>query len=61
MANRNEQLLESEDYRALGVFNRLKLRIHGLRVAYTPNADACLACGLCVAACPEHAITLVRV
>ena len=26
--------------------------------AYTPNADDCRACGLCVVACPEDAITL---
>ncbi|MDH4249099.1 MAG: 4Fe-4S binding protein, partial [Deltaproteobacteria bacterium] len=28
------------------------------RTAYTPHAQACKACGLCVTACPEHAITL---
>jgi 4Fe-4S ferredoxin len=38
----------------------LKLRVHGMKMAYTPNADACRSCGLCVAACPEHAITLAR-
>jgi len=42
------------------VLNKLKLRVHGMHVAYTPNADACRACGLCVTACPERAITLVR-
>jgi ferredoxin len=26
--------------------------------AYTPNADDCRACGLCVVACPEQAIML---
>ncbi len=26
--------------------------------AYTPNADPCRACGLCVVACPEDSITL---
>jgi len=31
-----------------------------MKMAYTPNVDACLACGLCVAACPEKAITLSR-
>jgi ferredoxin len=24
------------------------------------NVDACRACGLCVTACPEHAITLAK-
>ena len=48
------------DYQDLGAFHKLKLRVHGMKVAYTPNADACRACGLCVSACPEHAITLGR-
>ena len=49
-----------EDYRELGILNRFKLRVHGFKVAYTPNADACRSCGLCVTACPEHAITLAK-
>ncbi|HKX44236.1 MAG TPA: 4Fe-4S dicluster domain-containing protein [Burkholderiaceae bacterium] len=48
------------DYRPLGALHKLKLRVHGMQVAYTPNAAACRSCGLCVAACPEHAITLAR-
>lgn len=55
------QRIEQEDYRKLGAFHRLKLRVHGMRVAYTPNADACRSCGLCVSACPERAITLERI
>jgi 4Fe-4S ferredoxin len=54
------QRIEDEDYRHLGALNKLKLRVHGMRVAYTPNADACRSCGLCVSACPERAITLHR-
>ena len=50
--------IDEEDYRQLGVLNRFKLRVHGFKVAYTPNANACRSCGLCVTACPEHAITL---
>jgi 4Fe-4S ferredoxin len=53
--------IETPDYRALNVLHRFKLRVHGMKVAYTPNADACKSCGLCVSACPEHAITLSRV
>jgi 4Fe-4S ferredoxin len=52
--------IDEEDYRAFGALQKLKLRVHGMRMAYTPNADACRSCGLCVAACPEHAITLAR-
>ena len=52
--------IDDADYRSLGMMNRLKLRVHGMRVAYTPNADACSSCGLCVTACPERAITLTR-
>ncbi|WP_431286740.1 4Fe-4S binding protein [Roseateles chitinivorans] len=39
----------------------MKNRIHGGKVAYAPNADQCGACGLCVTACPENAINLVKV
>ena len=52
--------IDEADYRALALPFRLKLWVHGKRTAYTPRADACEACGLCVAACPEDAITLVR-
>ena len=48
------------DYHRLGALHKFKLHVHGMKVAYTPNADACRACGLCVSACPEHAITLSR-
>jgi 4Fe-4S ferredoxin len=54
------QRIEDTDYRSLGVLNRFKLRVHGMQVAFTPNADACRGCGLCISACPEHAITLER-
>ena len=52
--------IANADYQGLGIVSKLKLRVHGMMVAYTPNADACRACGLCVSACPEHAITLHR-
>ncbi|MBC3919435.1 ferredoxin family protein [Undibacterium sp. CY18W] len=51
----------SEDYKKLGLLAQIKQRVHGMKVAYTPHADACRACGLCVTACPERAITLRRI
>lgn len=52
--------IEPEDYQALNVLHKLKLRVHGMKVAYAPNADACKSCGLCVRSCPEKAITLTK-
>ncbi|MFM0056141.1 ferredoxin family protein [Paraburkholderia phytofirmans] len=50
--------IDELDYRGLDLMHRLKLRVHGMKVAYTPNAQACRSCGLCVTACPERAIKL---
>lgn len=52
--------IDDKDYKQLGLLAQLKLRVHGMKVAYTPRADACRACGLCVTVCPEKAITLRR-
>jgi 4Fe-4S ferredoxin len=52
--------MADEAFGALPWFAKLKVSAHGRRTAHTPNADACRACGLCVAACPERAIRLVR-
>lgn len=52
--------IDDDEYRAQLLLVRLKLLVHGKKTAYTPHADACRACGLCVVACPERAITLVR-
>jgi NAD-dependent dihydropyrimidine dehydrogenase PreA subunit len=50
--------IDDADYAALGFLTRLKVRAHRMQSAYTPRADACRACGLCVVACPERAIRL---
>ena len=47
------------EFAALGMLGKLKSVAHGRKTAHTPRADACQACGLCVVACPEKAITLV--
>ena len=51
--------IEHDDWNALSRFEKLRVWAHKRQTAYAPNADACRACGLCVVACPEKAITLV--
>lgn len=52
--------LGAEDRTALSLRGRLKAFFHGGKQAFAPRADQCHACGLCVSACPEDAISLVR-
>jgi NAD-dependent dihydropyrimidine dehydrogenase PreA subunit len=54
------QQIDDADFAQLGFFAKLKSRAHGRMTAYTPRADVCHACGLCVDACPENAIKLER-
>jgi 4Fe-4S ferredoxin len=51
--------IDDEDFSRLSFRGKLKSRAHGRLTAYTPKEDLCQACGLCVVACPEKAITLV--
>lgn len=53
--------MEDDLFAELGLFAKVKSALHGRKMAYTPRADECLACTLCVKACPERAITLVKV
>lgn len=48
------------DRAGLSFTGKLKGMLHGWKQSYAVNADACRACGLCVSACPEKAITLAR-
>ncbi len=52
--------VEPELRRGLSLRGKLKGFAHRWQQAFASNADACHACGLCVAACPEKAITLSR-
>ena len=52
--------LASAERQGLSLFGKLRGMAHGWEQAFTPNAAACEACGHCVSACPERAITLVR-
>ncbi|HEX7812372.1 MAG TPA: 4Fe-4S dicluster domain-containing protein [Burkholderiales bacterium] len=49
-----------EQRKGLSLRGKLKGYAHRWQQAFATNADACHACGLCVAACPEKAITLTR-
>lgn len=51
--------IADEIFDAMPPLTRLKIWAHGRKTAYTPRADACRACGLCVVACPERAIRLL--
>jgi NAD-dependent dihydropyrimidine dehydrogenase PreA subunit len=44
----------------LGLRGRLKGMAHGWQQTRVARPDACEACGACIAACPERAITLHR-
>jgi len=52
--------IDDGDFASLSLLGKLKSIAHGRRTAYAPKADQCKACGLCVVACPEQAITLER-
>ncbi len=53
--------LSRDQRRDLTWIGTLKGFGHRWRQVFATNAAACHACGLCVAACPEKAITLARV
>lgn len=54
-------VLPVAERRSLSLRGKIKGFAHGWKQAFAVNADACHACGLCVAACPETAIVLRRV
>jgi NAD-dependent dihydropyrimidine dehydrogenase PreA subunit len=52
--------IDDADFAKLGLLGKLKSVAHKRQTAYTPKADQCHACGLCVVACPEKAIDLIQ-
>jgi NAD-dependent dihydropyrimidine dehydrogenase PreA subunit len=52
--------LEPELRANLSLRGKVKGFVHRWQQSFAANADACQACGLCVSACPEEAISLVR-
>lgn len=53
-------ILPEGDRAGLPLMARVKGFVHGWKQSFAVHADACRACGLCVAACPEKAIKLQR-
>ena len=51
--------MADDTFAAMPVMAKLKSWAHGRKTALTLRADACRGCGMCVVACPEHAIRLV--
>ena len=52
--------LSDAERSSLSLLGRIKAWAHGGRQAFAVRAADCHGCGLCVAACPERAIRLVR-
>lgn len=54
-------VLPVDQRQSLSLVGKLKSRFHDWNKARLDKPESCQACGLCVAACPEKAITLARV
>lgn len=50
--------LTEADRQSLSLRGRITSWAHGNKQAYVVHAEACHACGLCITACPEKALSL---
>jgi 4Fe-4S ferredoxin len=50
--------LSAEERSRLSLAGKLRGFFHGYRQSFAAGAERCHACGLCVTACPEKAISL---
>ena len=53
-------VLSKAERKELSIIGKFKAFAHAGQQAFVIRPDLCAACGLCVSACPEQAITLVR-
>ena len=54
------RVASAAERKSLGPLSQLKSLAHGHKKAFAVHPDQCHACGLCVEACPETAIRLLR-
>ncbi len=52
--------LAAVERKELPLTARLKVAVHGGKQAFVIHPEACHSCGLCIQACPEKAIRLIK-
>jgi len=52
--------LTQDKRKSLSLVGHIKTLIHGSSKGFVKRPELCLACGLCVKACPEKAIKLIK-